>query len=82
MMTRLPRHDGQARGFFSGTRRQKWSLAGLNEYFGNLPAKARQADEVAGKKNKSATETGFLEVPIRTSVLLRHLSHPVGNAGF
>jgi hypothetical protein len=39
---------------FSGTRRQKRSLAGLNEYFGN---------EVAGKKNKSATETGFLEMP-------------------
>lgn len=37
-------------GFFLDTRRQKLSLAGLNEYFGN---------EVAGKKNKSATEIGF-----------------------
>ncbi len=42
-------------GFFSDTRHQKRSLAGLNEYFGN---------EVAGKKNKLATTVGFLEMPI------------------
>ncbi len=36
--------------FFSDTRHQKRSLAGLNEYFGN---------EVAGKKNKLATKVGF-----------------------
>ena len=40
--------------FFLDTRRQKRSLAGLNEYFGN---------EVAEKKNKLANELGFLEVP-------------------
>ncbi len=41
--------------FFSDTRHQKRSLAGLNEYFGN---------EVAWKKNKLATKVGFLEMPI------------------
>ncbi len=40
--------------FFSDMRHQKQSLAGLNEYFGNV---------VAGKKNKLATKAGFLEVP-------------------
>ncbi len=41
--------------FFSDTRRQKRSLAGLNEYFGN---------EVAGKNNKLATKIGFWRCPL------------------
>jgi len=41
--------------FFSDMRRQKRSLAELNEYFGN---------EVAGKKDKSATKISFLEMPL------------------
>ena len=48
--------------FFSDTRRQKRSLAGLNEHFGN---------EVAGEKNKLATKVGFLEVPSNRKTDLR-----------
>lgn len=44
-----------AYGFFSDTRRQKWSLAGLREYFGS---------KVAGKKNTLATKIGFLEIAL------------------
>ncbi len=44
----------RTQGFFSDTRHQKRSLAGLNEYFGN---------EVAGKKNKLSIKIEFLEVP-------------------
>ncbi len=42
--------------FFSDLRCQKRSLTELNEYFGN---------EIAGKKNKSANKTGFLEMPFK-----------------
>jgi hypothetical protein len=45
---------------------KNWILKGIsNNSFWNddPPAKARQAGEVAGKKTKSATETGFLEMP-------------------
>ncbi|SDF07402.1 hypothetical protein SAMN05421636_1116 [Pricia antarctica] len=41
--------------FFSDMRRQKRSLAELNEYFGN---------EVAGKMDKSASKIEFLEMPL------------------
>ncbi len=47
--------------FFSDTRHQKRSLAGLNEYFGN---------EVAGKKNKLATKVGVLELPFNKILLI------------
>jgi len=42
--------------FFSDTRRQKRSLASLNEYFGNA---------VAGKKPKLGNKMELLEVPYR-----------------
>ena len=44
----------RTQGFFSDTRYQKPSLAGLNEYFGN---------EVAEKKDKLSNKIEFLEVP-------------------
>ena len=42
--------------FFSETRRQKRSLASLNEYFDNA---------VAGKKNKLGNKIELLEMPFR-----------------
>ncbi len=39
---------GRRSNFFSETRPQKRIVAALNEYFDNLPAKARQVGVVAG----------------------------------
>ncbi len=62
-------------GFFSDMRRQKRSLAGLNEYCDrslrmSFKGKMKNladiygyfGNEIAGKKNKSATKIGFLEM--------------------
>ena len=50
--------------FFSETRRQKRSLASLNEYFDNA---------VAGKKNKLGNKIELLEMPIRINQTMFYL---------